>query len=63
MSMNKFLVALLSALTLLSTPACAQRKVVSDYNYRKAVEAYFEDDDDERLSTCSTNRLTRLPTI
>ena len=32
MSMKKLLVGILSALTLLSTQACAQRKVVSDYN-------------------------------
>ena len=43
--MKKLIVAILSALILLSTQACGQRKVVSDYNYRKAVEAYFEDDE------------------
>ena len=61
MSMNKFLVALLSALTLLSTPACAQRKVVSDYNYRKAVEAYFEDDDDEKALDLLNKQIDETP--
>ena len=35
MSMKKTLVAVLSALTLLSTQACGQRDVISDYNYRE----------------------------
>ena len=59
--MKKSLVALFSALTLLSTPACAQRKVVSDYNYRKAVEAYFEDDDDEKALDLLNKQIDETP--
>ena len=35
-------------LILVSLIACAQRKVVSDYNYRKAVESNYKDDDDKK---------------
>ncbi len=28
-------------LAILAPQACAQRKVVSDYNYQKAVDAFF----------------------
>ena len=59
--MKKTLVAVLSALTLLSIQACAQRKVVSDYNYRKAVEAYFEDDDDEKALELLNKQIDDTP--
>lgn len=61
MSMKKLIVAILSALILLSTQACAQRKVVSDYNYRKAVEAYFEDDDDEKALELLNKQIDDTP--
>ena len=59
--MKKTLVAVLSALTLLSTQACAQRKVVTDYNYRKAIEAYFEDDDDEKALELLNKQIDETP--
>lgn len=46
--MKKFLFPLLAAMALMSFPACAQRTTTSDYNYRKAVEAYYEEDDDSK---------------
>ena len=59
--MKKILVTILTGLTLLSTPACAQRKVVSDYNYRKAVEAFFEDDDDEKALSLLDKQIDETP--
>lgn len=35
-------------LTILAIQAYAQRKIVSDYNYRKAVESNYKDDDDKK---------------
>lgn len=46
--MKKFLFPLLAAMALMTFPACAQRTTISDYNYRKAVEAYYEEDDDSK---------------
>lgn len=48
-------------LTILAPQACAQRKVVSDYNYRKAVEAYFEDDDDEKALGLLNKQIDETP--
>lgn len=48
-------------LILVSLIACAQRKVVSDYNYRKAVEAYFEDDDDEKALELLNKQIDETP--
>jgi Tfp pilus assembly protein PilF len=61
MSMKKLIVAILSALILLSTQACGQRKVVSDYNYRKAVDAYFEDDDDDKALDLLNKQIDETP--
>ena len=46
--MKNFLFPILAAMALMSFPACAQRTTTSDYNYRKAVEAYYEEDDDSK---------------
>ncbi len=48
-------------LTILAPQACAQRKVVSDYNYRKAVEAYFQDDDDEKALDLLNKQIDDTP--
>ena len=48
-------------LTILAPQACAQRKVVSDYNYRKAVEAYFEEDDDEKALELLNKQIDDTP--
>ena len=48
-------------LTILASQACAQRKVVTDYNYRKAVEAYFEDDDDEKALELLNKQIDYTP--
>lgn len=46
--MKKVLFPFLVAMALMSFPACAQRTTTSDYNYRKAVEAYYDEDDDSK---------------
>ena len=48
-------------LILVSLIACGQRKVVSDYNYRKAVEAYFEDDDDDKALELLNKQIDDTP--
>ena len=35
-------------MAIMSFPACAQRSTTSDYNYRKAIDAYYEDKDPEK---------------
>ena len=47
-------------LAILAPQACAQRKVVSDYNYQKAVDAFFlKTKMMTRLSSLLINNLTR----
>ena len=41
--MKKALISLLAVMAMMSSPACAQRSTTSDYNYRKAVDAFYED--------------------
>lgn len=46
--MKKTTTILATLLSLFTVNACAQRTTTSDYNYRKAVEAYYEEDDDSK---------------
>ena len=48
-------------LTILAPQACAQRKVVSDYNYQKAVEAYYKEDDDSKALNLLNEMLDEAP--
>ena len=48
-------------LTILAPQACAQRKVVSDYNYQKAVDAFFEEDDDDKALKLVSKQLDETP--
>lgn len=59
--MKKFLFSLLSTLSLMSISACAQRTTISDYNYRKAVEAYYDDDDDAKALDLLNEMLDDAP--
>lgn len=43
--MAKFLITFITVLALSTVPSCTQRSTTSDYNYRKAVDAYCEDKD------------------
>lgn len=43
--MKKTFIPLLLALLITTLPACAQRSTSSDYNLRKAIEAYYDDED------------------
>lgn len=43
--MKKTFIPLLLALLMTTLPACAQRSTSSDYNLRKAIEAYYDDED------------------
>lgn len=59
--MKKFVFILISALTLFSTQACAQRKNISDFNFRKALEAYYDDDDDDKALELINKQLDETP--
>ena len=59
--MKKRMFIIMVVLTILAPQACAQRKVVTDYNYRKAVEAYFEDDDDEKALELLNKQINETP--
>ena len=59
--MKKRMFIILVVLTILAPQACAQRKVVSDYNYRKAVEAYFEEDDDDKALELLNKQIDDTP--
>ena len=59
--MKKFLFPLLAAMALMTFPACAQRTTTSDYNYRKAVEAYYEEDYDSKALDLLNEMLDESP--
>ena len=59
--MKKLVLVLISALTLFSTQACAQRKIISDFNFRKALEAYYDDDDDDKALELVNKQLDETP--
>lgn len=59
--MKKLVLVLISALTLLSTQACAQRKTTSDLNFQKALEAYYDDDDDDKALELVNKQLDDTP--
>lgn len=48
-------------LAILALQACTQRKVVSDYNYQKAVDAFFEDKDDDNALKPVNKQLDETP--
>ena len=59
--MKDVLFAIVMALVLTGAPACAQRSVVSDYNYRKAAEAIFEDHDPDKALELLDSQLEETP--
>lgn len=59
--MKKLVLVLISALTLFSTQACAQRKIISDFSFRKALEAYYDDDDDDKALELVNKQLDETP--
>ena len=59
--MKKFLLSLVVLLTTLAPQACAQRNTVSDYNYRKAVEAFYDEDNDEKAMKLLNDQLDENP--
>ena len=59
--MKDVLFAIVMALVLTGAPACAQRSVVSDYNYRKAAEAIFEDHDPDKALELLDSQLDETP--
>lgn len=46
--MKAKLIALMTGLLIVIVPACGQRNEVSDYNYQKACEAFFDENDDQK---------------
>ena len=48
-------------MTIFAPQACAQRNTVSDYNYRKAVDAFYDEDDDDKALDLVTKQLDDTP--
>lgn len=48
-------------MTIFAPQACAQRNIVSDYNYRKAVDAFYDEDDDDKALDLVTKQLDDTP--
>ena len=46
--MKNILLSLVVIMTIFTPQACAQRRIVSDYNYQKAVDAFYDEDDDDK---------------
>lgn len=59
--MKKILLSLVVLMTTLAPQACAQRTTSSDYNYRKAVDAFIDDDDDDKAMELVTKQLEETP--
>lgn len=59
--MKKAIISLLAAITLMSSPSCSQKGAVSDNNYRKAMEAFYEEDDDEKAMELVNKQLEETP--
>lgn len=59
--MKQLLLSLLAVLTLMSETACAQRSSISDYNYRKAIDAYYEENDSEKALKLVCDMLDEYP--
>ena len=48
-------------MTIFTPQACAQRKIVSDYNYQKAVDAFFDEEDDDKALKLVSKQLDETP--
>lgn len=59
--MNRFIIIIIAVFYSAVVPACAQRTTTSDYNYRKAVEAYYEEDDDSKALNLLNEMLDEAP--
>lgn len=59
--MKKILLSLVVILTTLAPQACAQSKIVSDYNYRKAVDAFFDEENDDKALEFVSKQLDETP--
>ena len=59
--MKRILLTFFAALTIVSVNACAQRVTASDYNYRKALDAFYEEDDDDKALELVSKQLEETP--
>lgn len=59
--MKSRVLLLLVLMTIFAPQACAQRNTVSDYNYRKAVDAFYDEDDDDKALDLVTKQLDDTP--
>ena len=46
--MRTKLIALVTGLLIVTVSACGQKRTASDYNYQRACEAFFDEDDDQK---------------
>ena len=59
--MKKYFLILAVLFTVTAHSACAQRSTTSDYNYLKAVEAYYDEDDDDKALKLVTDQIDDTP--
>ncbi len=59
--MKKILLSLVVLMTIFTPQACAQRKIVSDYNYQKAVDAFFDEEDDDKALKLVSKQIDETP--
>lgn len=59
--MKKLLFSFLTAMMLMPLPSCAQRSTTSDYSFRKAIEAYYEDKDPDKALELVNDMLDDAP--
>ena len=48
-------------MTIFTPQACAQRRIVSDYNYQKAVDAFYDEDDDDKALDLLNKQIKETP--
>ena len=59
--MKRILLSLVAILTIFTPQACAQRKIVSDYNYQKAVDAFYDEDDEDKALDLVNKQINETP--
>lgn len=59
--MKQYFLTFLAVLLMASQTSCAQRTKVSDYNYRKAIDAYYEENDSEKAMKLVNDMLDDYP--
>ncbi|MCQ2138116.1 MAG: TIGR02281 family clan AA aspartic protease [Bacteroidales bacterium] len=59
--MKRIIFIIVAALALVSVHACTQRAEVSDYNFRKALDTFYDEDDDDKALELVNKQLEETP--